>query len=115
MDQMKCFDIWYAVLPEIPGSHVQQGMRPVIVVSNDMANRYSPCITVVPLTTRRKKPLPTHVLLEGYGLDMVSLALCEQIISLDKSCLFRRLGRVCRPEDRAALHTAMAIQLAMVA
>ncbi len=112
---MKCFDIWYALLPEIPGSHVQYGYRPVIVVSNNMANRYSPCITVVPLTTRRKKPLPTHVPITGCGLSTDSLALCEQILSLDKHCLSQRLGYVDNPELRTAIHTAMAIQLAMVA
>lgn len=109
------FDIWFAILPEIPGSHVQQGLRPVIVVSNDLANRYSPCITVVPLTSREKKPLPTHVRLEGYGLPSVSQALCEQIISLDKSRLTKRLDCVDSPEVRASIHTAMAIQLAMAA
>ena len=115
LPDLKRFEVWYAHLPEIPDSHVQQGERPVIVVSNDKANRYSPCITVVPLTTAQKRPLPTHVPISGCGLPCMSQALCEQILSLDKSRLTRRMGCICCPETREALHTAMAIQLAMAA
>jgi mRNA interferase MazF len=57
---------------------VQGGSRPVIIVSNDMANRYSQGITVVPLTTADKKSLPTHVNLVVMQ-DKQSIALCEQI------------------------------------
>jgi len=57
---------------------VQGGSRPVIIVSNDMANRFSQGITVVPLTTADKKSLPTHVNLSIMS-DKQSIALCEQI------------------------------------
>lgn len=57
---------------------VQGGSRPVIIVSNDMANRFSQGITVVPLTTADKKSLPTHVNL-SIMQDKQSIALCEQI------------------------------------
>ena len=61
---------------------VQSGIRPCVVMSNDMANRHSPVITVVPLTSkiRKKQYLPTHVFLNRYrnsGLECHSLALCE--------------------------------------
>ena len=48
-------DIYYAVLPVIKGSQVQQGVRPVLIVSNNKANQYSPIITVIPLTSSVNK------------------------------------------------------------
>ena len=53
-DSVRNFDIWLAALPET-GDSVQHGTRPVIVVSNDMANRYSPVISIVPLTSNLNK------------------------------------------------------------
>ena len=110
------YEIWQAILPVIKGSHVQNGRRPVVVVSNDMANAHSPVVTVVPLTSNTgKNRLPTHVLLVASGLPVISLALCEQILTVDKACLTRYIGRVCEPLDRSALNRAMAIQLGMAA
>lgn len=114
---MKCFDIWYVDLPELPTSHVQAGYRPVIVVSNDWANRYSPCVTVIPVTSKLKRmdhPIKVFITDGDCGLRMDSVADCEQITTVDKSRFTKRLGRIESPEDRAALHRAMAIQLAMV-
>lgn len=64
------------------------GRRPIVVVSNDKCNVYSPTISVVPLTTAHKKPMPTHceVLCNG----VYSTAICEQIttVSKDRICEF---------------------------
>lgn len=61
-------ELWLANLPVTPG-HVQHGTRPVVIVSNDVANNFSPIVTAVPLTSNRKAAtLPTHVCLRGYGL-----------------------------------------------
>lgn len=78
---------------------VQSGIRPCVVMSNDMANRHSPVITVVPLTSkiRKKQYLPTHVFLNGYrhtGLECHSLALCEQITSVAFSDIMEVIGEV---------------------
>lgn len=87
-------ELWLANLPVTPG-HVQHGTRPVVIVSNDVANNFSPIVTAVPLTSNRKAAtLPTHVCLCGYGLAATSIAKCEQVMALDKSCLIRRLGEV---------------------
>ena len=113
---MKRFEIWQAELPATKGSHVQSGCRPVVVVSNNMANMYSPVVTVVPLTTKlSKKHLPTHVLVLTSGLRNVSLALCEQLTALDKSRLTHYIGYVGDADDRAALDRAMAVQLGLAA
>ena len=86
--------------------------RPVVIVSNDVANNYSPIVTAVPLTSNRKAAtLPTHVCLRGYGLAATSIAKCEQVMALDKSCLIRRLGEVSDWYDRLAIQHALAEQL----
>ena len=83
-------ELWWAALPTVPG-HVQRGTRPVVIVSNDLGNASSPVVSVVPCTTQRHKPaLPTHVYLRGYGLSSGSIAMCEQVMPLDKSC---QIGR----------------------
>lgn len=113
---MKRFDIWKADLPTIENSHVQRGFRPVVIVSNNLANAHSPVITVIPLTSRKeKKPLRTHVHLLTEGLTVESLALCEQILTIDKSRLRRYVGSVTDTTDRAAINRAMSVQLGMAA
>ncbi len=112
---MKRFEIWMAELPAEAGSHVQQGVRPVVVVSNDAANRYSPVVTVVPLTSQRKKPLPTHVVIRDHGLKKISTALCEQVTSVDRARLTRPIGFVYNALERTALCHALSVQLGMAA
>lgn len=104
-------ELWWAALPTVPG-HVQHGTRPVVIVSNDLGNTSSPVVSVVPCTTQRRKPtLPTHVYLRGYGLSSGSIAMCEQVMPLDKSCLLQRIGTVHGWYDRLAMQHALAIQL----
>lgn len=104
-------ELWWASLPEVPG-HVQHGIRPVVIVSSDQCNILSPVVSVVPCTAQRRKPaLPTHVYLRGYGLSCGSIALCEQVMALDKSCLLQRIGMVCDWYDRLAIQHALAVQL----
>lgn len=63
-------------------------------MSNDICNRFSPVLTAIPLTTKVKKELPTHVDIDGFGLKQKSIALCEQIISIDKNKITGFLGQV---------------------
>lgn len=92
---MKRGEIWYANLGSTYGS-VQGGSRPVLIVSNDENNLHSSTVTVVPLTTRKKKMyLETHVLLEneiGNPLHRESVVLAEQITTIDKMMLINRVG-----------------------
>lgn len=109
---MKQYDIWLADIPAPKDSHVQHGRRPVVIISNNLANTHSPVVTVIPLTSQMNKhQLPTHVYLWGQGLDRASIALCEQVMALDKSCLIRRLGEVSDWYDRLAIQHALAEQL----
>lgn len=80
----------------------QSGTRPVLVVQNDTGNANSPTTMVVPLTSKHKPRLPTHIQLlpKECGLARRSTALCEQMRVIDKSRLMKRLGKI---EDIAKL------------
>ena len=109
-------DIYLANLPVVSGSCVQQGIRPVIVVSNDKNNIYSTMISVVPLTSKMSKHnLPTYVFIRGYGLSKPSIILAEQVRPLDKSDLLTHIGTIVDLPMRNKIQRAMMIQLNMVA
>lgn len=87
------------VMVDLPnmGTSVQCGLRPCIVVSNNKANTFSPNVIVVPLTSRNKKPLPTHYTMQptrNNGLKVSSTALAEQIITLSKTMIKKVVGKV---------------------
>ena len=67
------FEIWFAELGDHFGSSVQSGSRPVLVISNDVANRFSSTLTVIPLTTVQKKlGLPTHIQIAEADCQMIN-------------------------------------------
>jgi mRNA interferase MazF len=74
----------------------QTGTRPVVILQNDKGNEVSPITTVVPLTSRKKHYVPTHVPLSARdaGVAVDSLAMAEQIRCVDRCRLLRRLGRI---------------------
>lgn len=109
-------DIFYANLPIVAGSQVQQGIRPVIIVSNNMNNKYSPVVNIVPLTSSLSKhDLPTHVNIQGYGLTRPSIILGEQIITVDKKCLIEKVGTIIDRQMRNKIKRALMTQLDIVA
>ena len=79
-------DIYYASLDPIVGSE-QNGTRPVVIIQNDIGNKYSPTVLVAPLTSKVKSKhhLPTHVLVKFERIKYNSIVLLEQIRVLDKS------------------------------
>ena len=80
--------VYYADLGYNYGSK-QSGYRPVLVLQNNIGNKYSNTLIVAPITTRDKKILPTHVYVgDKYGLDNDSIVLTEQITTIDKSRVF---------------------------
>lgn len=98
---MQRFEIWFAELGDHYGSSVQSGSRPVLVISNDVANRFSSTLTVIPLTTVQKKlGLPTHIQIAETDFKMLnshvylrnSVALAEQVTTIDKKALQNKLG-----------------------
>lgn len=91
---MKRGDIYRADLDPVVGSE-QGGVRPVVIIQNDIGNQHSPTVIVAAVTTRRKKPeLPVHVLIwpEESGLPQPSVVLTEQVRTLEKTRLTQYLG-----------------------
>lgn len=88
-------DIYYAELNPVIGSE-QGGTRPVLIISNNMGNRFSPTVIIATITSRPKKgKLPTHFCLDGIaGLPADSIILFEQIRTIDKKRLKERMAQL---------------------
>lgn len=87
-------DLYYADLSPVVGSE-QGGIRPVLIVQNDVGNKYSPTIIAAAVTSQiNKAKLPTHIEIsaEDYGLQKDSVILLEQIRTIDKRRLKERIG-----------------------
>lgn len=89
-------DIFYADLSPVIGSE-QGGVRPVLVVQNDVGNKYSPTVIVAAITSQiNKAKLPTHLEISAteYGLSKDSVVLLEQVRTIDKKRLREKLGHL---------------------
>lgn len=88
-------ELYYADLSPVVGSE-QGGVRPVLVVQNDVGNKYSPTIIAAAVTSRlNKAKLPTHIELPpSFGLAKDSIILLEQIRTIDKRRLKERIGEL---------------------
>ena len=107
-------DIFWAELEGEAGSSMQAGARPVLVVSNNKANQYSSVITVIPITSKMgKTKLPTHVLIKEGGLSKPSIALAEQITSINKDRLDRKIGSIQHTVYVGLVKKAIGIQLCL--
>ena len=108
--EIKRGQIWYADLSPVIGSE-QGGMRPVLVVSNDIGNKHSPVIIVAPITSQiHKKRLPTQVLIKNCGLSLESMVECEQLRTIDKRRLKALMGTIGQWEQ-VAVNRAVRISL----
>lgn len=105
-------DIWMADLRiGIIGSE-QGEIRPVLVVQNNIGNKHSPTVTIIPLTSKTKNNLPTHVIIDELSPNK-SIALAEQIRTIDKSRLKKYIGRVC-DDMMAKVNIAIAVQTGLM-
>ena len=89
-------DIYYADLSPVIGSE-QGGVRPVLVIQNDVGNKYSPTVIAAAITSKiNKAKMPTHIELgaKEYGLNKDSVILLEQIRTIDKKRLREKIGRL---------------------
>ena len=91
--KVKRGDIFYADLSPVVGSE-QGGVRPVLVVQNDIGNKYSPTVIIAAITSQMNKvKLPTHVEVSAeFGLPKNSVVLLEQIRTIDKKRLREKVG-----------------------
>lgn len=89
-------DMYYADLSPVVGSE-QGGVRPVLIIQNDVGNKYSPTVIAAAITSQtNKNRLPTHIKLNSqtFGLMKNSVVLTEQIRTIDKSRLMEKIGQV---------------------
>jgi mRNA interferase MazF len=115
MKEIKRGDIFFANLGHDNVGSEQSGTRPILVIQNNIGNKFSPTIIVACITSKIfKNNIPTHVRLDkqSYGLSEDSLILCEQIKTLDK----RRLGEfvtTLTPFDMIRVNSALKLSLGM--
>ena len=86
-------DVYYADLNPVIGSE-QGGVRPVVILQNDIGNKYSPTTIVAPMTTKSKTYVPMHVKLKDDFLAKNSILLLEQIRTIDKRRLLSKMGSI---------------------
>ena len=89
-------EIYYADLSPVIGSE-QGGIRPVLIVQNDVGNKYSPTVIVAAITSQiNKAKMPTHLEIDAkeYGLIKDSVILLEQIRTIDKKRLKEKIGKI---------------------
>lgn len=89
-------DMFYADLSPVIGSE-QGGIRPVLIIQNDLGNKYSPTVIAAAITSQTNKAkLPTHIEIQGkaQGLKNNSVVLAEQIRTIDKSRLKEKIGHI---------------------
>lgn len=108
-------DIYYADLGLGVGSE-QKGYRPVVIIQNNIGNRYSPTVIVAPVSSKVgiKAKLPTHCYIHSEsGLDLPSIILLEQLRTLDKQRLEGYIGRV-NEKHIFKLDRALAISVGLI-
>ena len=114
MEDIRRGDIYFAILDPVIGSE-QGGTRPVLVLQNDVGNRFSPTTIVAAVTSRiRKGRLPTHVELakERSGLDKDCVILLEQLRTIDRRRLKERVARL-DDETMRRVDEALAVSLGL--
>ncbi len=112
--EVKRGEVFYADLSPVVGSE-QGGVRPVLIVQNDIGNRFSPTVIAAAITSRQdKNDLPTHIGIKASqcGLSKDSVVLLEQIRTLDKRRLKERTGHISR-EDQERIDHALNVSFGL--
>ena len=108
-------DMFYADLSPVVGSE-QGGVRPVLIIQNDMGNKYSPTVIAAAITSQTNKTkLPTHIELDENteGLKSNSVILTEQIRTIDKSRLKERIGHIDDTEVMNKINNALGVSFGL--
>ncbi|NCB48402.1 MAG: type II toxin-antitoxin system PemK/MazF family toxin [Clostridia bacterium] len=108
-------ELYYADLSPVVGSE-QGGIRPVLVVQNDIGNKYSPTIIAAAITSKLDKAkMPTHIELSylDYGLEKDSVVLLEQIRTIDKTRLREKIGEISE-QKMTQVNKAIMISLGVI-
>ena len=108
-------DIYYADLSPVVGSE-QGGLRPVLIIQNDIGNRYSPTVIAAAITSRMgKNRLPTHIDIHAdrVGLAKDSVVLLEQVRTIDKQRLKERMGNL-SVADMNKINKALTVSFGLI-
>ena len=110
--QVKRGEMYFADLSPSVGSE-QNGFRPVLIIQNNVGNKYSPTVVIAAITSKPKKTLmPTHYSLQGSGLENPSVVLLEQLQTIDKLRLCDYIGQVSE-NSMKGIDRAIAISLGL--
>lgn len=113
MNQIKRGDIYMVDFGEVVGSE-QKGVRPALVIQNDVGNVYSPTVIVAAITDGNKRDLPTHVPIErSNGLPKDSVVMFEQIRTVDKRRLIKKKSHLF-PKEMDRMEQALKISLGLI-
>ena len=107
-------EIYYADLSPVVGSE-QGGIRPVLIVQNDVGNKFSPTVIAAAITSQKTKtPLPTHISVnaDNCGLQKDSVVLLEQVRTLDKKRLKEKIGNL-ETSDMTRINHALSISIGL--
>ena len=107
-------DIYYADLSPVVGSE-QGGVRPVLIVQNDIGNKFSPTVIAAAITSRQdKNNLPTHIEVDARscGLARDSVVLLEQVRTLDKKRLREKMGAL-DTDDMGKVNQALSVSFGL--
>lgn len=113
--QVRRGDMFYADLSPVVGSE-QGGIRPVLIIQNDMGNKYSPTVIAAAITSQMNKTgLPTHINIdsETCGLKSNSVVLAEQIRTIDKSRLKEKIGHIEDEEIIDKINNALGVSFGL--
>lgn len=116
MTTIKRGDIFYADLSPVVGSE-QGGLRPVLIIQNDIGNKYSPTVIAAAITSRLSKTrMPTHIDIyaDRVGLAKDSVVLLEQVRTLDKARLKEKMGHL-DDEVMSSVNSAIAVSFGLSA
>ena len=108
-------DMFYADLSPVVGSE-QGGVRPVLVIQNNVGNKYSPTVIVSAITSQlNKSKLPTHIELdsEEFGLKSDSIILTEQVRTIDKSVLKEKIGHINDTQVMSKIDNALGVSFGL--
>ncbi len=108
-------DMFYADLSPVIGSE-QGGVRPVVIIQNDIGNKHSPTVIAAAITSQTgKNKLPTHIEIgmENSGLKADSVVLAEQIRTIDKSRLKEKIGHIEDDEVMNKINNALGVSFGL--
>ena len=113
----KQYEIYYADLSPVKGSE-QGGFRPVLILQNDVGNRHSPTTIIACITTKvnQKHKIPTHIEITDIfcGLPKNSMVLLEQLRTIDKSRLKKRIGEINHLDDILNIEKGLKVSLGIL-